>query len=45
MQSTTEVEYYILAKAVSKVLWLKQIIGQIMYLSINIKLIHLYSDN
>ena len=27
VQSTTEVEYYILAKAISKVLWLKQIIG------------------
>ena len=27
IQSTTEVEYYALAKAVSKVLWLKQIIN------------------
>ena len=26
-QSTTEVEYYVLAKAISEVLWLKQIIG------------------
>jgi hypothetical protein len=26
-QFTTKVEYYTLAKAVSKVLWLKQIIG------------------
>ena len=26
-QSTTEVEYYALAKAVSEALWLKQIIG------------------
>ena len=30
VQSTTEVEYYALAKAVSKVLWLKQIIGQML---------------
>ena len=26
-QSTTKVEYYVLAKAIFKVLWLKQIIG------------------
>ena len=26
-QSTTKVEYYVLAKAISKALWLKQIIG------------------
>ena len=26
-QSTTKAEYYTLAKAISKVLWLKQIIG------------------
>ena len=26
-QSTTEVEYYTLAKVISEVLWLKQIIG------------------
>jgi hypothetical protein len=26
-QSTTEIEYYALAKAVSKALWLKQIMG------------------
>ena len=45
IQSTTEVEYYALAKAVSKALWLKQIIGQMMYLSIDIKLVHLYSNN
>ena len=44
-QSTTEVEYYALAKAVSKVLWLKQIMGQIMYLGVDIKLIYLYGDN
>ena len=44
-QSTTEVKYYTLAKAISKVLWLKQIIGQMMYLNINIKSVYLYSDN
>ena len=44
-QSITKAEYYILAKAVSKALWLKQIIGQIMYLSIDIKSVYLYSDN
>ena len=44
-QSTTEVEYYTLAKAVFKVLWLKQIMGQIMYLGVDIKLVYLYSDN
>ena len=27
VQSTTKVKYYALAKAISKVLWLKQIIG------------------
>ena len=26
-QSTTEVEYYVLAKAISEALWLKQIMG------------------
>ena len=45
VQSTTKVKYYILAKAIFKVLWLKQIIGQIMYLGINIKLVYLYGDN
>ena len=44
-QSTTKVEYYTLAKAVSKVLQLKQIMGQMMYLGVNIKSVHLYSDN
>ena len=44
-QSTTEVEYYVLAKAVSKVLWLKQIMGQMMYLGIDIKSVYLYSNN
>ena len=45
VQSTTKVEYYILAKAVSKALWLKQIIGQIIYSGIDIKLIRLYGNN
>ena len=45
VQSITKAEYYILAKAISKVLWLKQIIGQIIYLGINIKLVYLYSNN
>ena len=44
-QSITEVEYYALAKAVSKALWLKQIMGQIMYLGVDIKLVRLYGDN
>ena len=44
-QSTTKVEYYALAKAISKALWLKQIIGQIIYLGADIKLICLYSNN
>ena len=45
VHSTTEVEYYALAKAISKTLWLKQIIGQIIYLGIDIKLVYLYGDN
>ena len=44
-QSTTKVKYYALAKAISKALQLKQIIGQIIYLSIDIKSVYLYSDN
>ena len=44
-QSTTKVEYYALAKAVSKALWLKQIMGQMMYLSMDIKLVYLYGNN
>jgi hypothetical protein len=44
-QSTTEAEYYALAKAVSEALWLRQIIGQIMYLSSDIKSVKLYKDN
>ena len=44
-QSTTEVKYYVLAKAVSKALWLKQIIGQIIYLNTDIKSVCLYGDN
>ena len=45
VQSTIKVEYYALAKAVFKALWLKQIMGQIMYLGVDIKLVRLYSDN
>ena len=44
-QSTTKVEYYALAKAIFKVLWLKQIMGQIIYLGADIKSVYLYSDN
>jgi len=44
-QSTTKVEYYALAKAISKVLWLKQIMGQMIYLGVDIKLVYLYSNN
>jgi hypothetical protein len=44
-QSTTKAEYYALAKAVSKALWLRQIIGQIMYLGFDIKSVKLYGDN
>ena len=45
VQSTTKTEYYALAKAISEVLWLKQIIGQIIYLGSDIKLVRLYSNN
>ena len=45
VQSTTKAEYYTLAKAVFKVLQLKQIMGQIMYLGVDIKSVRLYSDN
>jgi hypothetical protein len=44
-QSTTEAEYYALAEAVSKALWLRQIIGQMMYLGSDIKSVKLYRDN
>jgi hypothetical protein len=44
-QSITKAEYYALAKTVSKALWLRQIIGQIMYLGFNIKSVKLYKDN
>ena len=44
-QSITKAKYYTLAKAISKTLWLKQIIGQIIYSSADIKSVRLYSDN
>jgi hypothetical protein len=44
-QSTTKAEYYALAKTVSEALWLRQIIGQIMYSGFNIKSVKLYGDN
>jgi hypothetical protein len=44
-QFTTKAEYYALAKTVSKALWLRQVIGQIIYLGSNIKLVKLYKDN
>ena len=45
VQSTTKVEYYALAKAVSEALWLRQIVGQMMYLGADIKLVCLYGDS
>ena len=45
VQSITKVQYYILAKAVFKILQLNQIMGQIMYLNINIMLVRLYGNN
>ena len=45
VQSTTKAEYYTLAKAVSKVLQLKQIMSQIIYLGTDIKSVRLYSNN
>jgi hypothetical protein len=45
VQFTTKAEYYALAKAISKTLWLRQIIGQIIYLGFNIKSVKLYRDN
>jgi hypothetical protein len=44
-QSTTEAEYYSLAKAVCEALWLLQIMGQMMYSGDDIKAIRLYGDN
>ena len=44
-QSTTEAEYYTLAKVVAEALWLKQIIGQMMYSGLDIKSVRLYGDN
>jgi len=45
VQSTIEAKYYALAKAVFEAFWLKQIMGQIMYLNVDIKLVRLYGDN
>jgi hypothetical protein len=44
-QSTSEAEYYALAKAVSEALWLRQIISQIIYSGSDIKSVKLYRDN
>ena len=44
-QSTTEAEYYSLAKAISEVLWLRQILDQIMYEGGDIKSVRLYGNN
>jgi hypothetical protein len=44
-QFITKAKYYALTKAVSKALWLRQIIGQIMYLGSDIKSVKLYGDN
>lgn len=43
-QSTTEAEYYALAKAVSEALWLKQI-SQMMYSGSDTKSVRVYGDN
>jgi hypothetical protein len=44
-QSITKAEYYALAKAVSEALWLRQIMGQMMYSGSDIKSVKLYGDN
>ena len=44
-KSTTEAEYYSLAKAISEALWLRQILDQIIYKGGDIKSVRLYGDN
>ena len=44
-QSTTKAKYYALSKAVSKALWLQQIIRQIIYSKNDLKSVRLYKDN
>ena len=45
MQFITEAKYYVLTKAIFKPLWLKQIIGQMIYLNMDIKSVRLYGNN
>ena len=44
-QFTTKAKYYTLAKAVSEALWLRQIVGQMMYSGADIKSVRLYGDS
>ena len=41
----TEAEYYLLAKAISEALWLKQIMHQMIYTGKDIKSVWIYGDN